>query len=189
MAIGTMIGHLTRNWGWIVLRGVVAILFGIVSFTMPGLSLAVLVLLWGAYALADGVLALIAAFRIKHEGKPMWQLILVGLIGIAAGIVTFMSPGITALVLLWFIAGWAVAMGIFQVFAAIRLRKVITTEWLLGLSGALSIAFGVILFMRPGAGALAVIWLIASYAIVFGIVLVMLGFRLKGLRDRVPVPA
>ena len=189
MAIGAMIGYLARNWGWIVLRGVVAVIFGVMAFVWPGITLSVLVLFWGAYALADGVLALVAAFKIRDEGRPMWQLIAVGLLGIAAGVITFMRPGITALALLAFIAVWALATGIFQVAAAIRLRKVIANEWLLGLSGALSILFGVFMLARPGAGALAVVWVIAWYAILFGVALVMLGFRLKGLVNRIPKPA
>jgi len=189
MAIGAMVQELTRSWGWIVFRGVVAILFGVLAFAMPGLTLTALVILWGAYALSDGLLALIAAFRIRDAGKPMWPLIVVGLLGIAAGVLTFMQPQMTALVLLSFIAAWALITGIFQVVAAIRLRKMISNEWWLALSGLLSIAFGVAMLARPNAGALAVIWIIGWYAIVFGVVLVMLGFRIKGLAGSVPRPA
>ena len=189
MAIGTLVGHLGRNWGWIVLRGVVAILFGVMAFVMPGLTLAALVLVWGAYALIDGVVALATSFSIRDEGKPLWPLLLVGLLGIAAGLCTFFYPGMTAIVLLMFIAGWAIATGVFEVVAAIRFRKVIANEWMLGFAGVLSIAFGVLMILRPGSGALAVIWAIGTYAILFGLLLVMLGFRLKGLADRVPKPA
>lgn len=186
MAIATMMGHLARNWGWIVLRGVAAILFGVLSFAWPSITLAALVLLFGVYALADGLLALVAAFKIRDGGKPMWSLLVVGLLGITAGIFTFAWPGMTALVLLAFIASWALITGFFQILAAIRLRAVITNEWLLGLSGLLSIGFGVLMLARPGAGALAVIWIIAWYAIFFGATLVMLGFRLKGLAAGIP---
>jgi len=185
----TMLEHLSRNWGWIVLRGVAAVLFGVLAFLWPGITLAVLVIVWGAYALADGVLALIAAYRVRDRGKPFWSLVIVGLLGIAAGIVTFIWPGMTALVLLMFIAAWAVVMGIFQIIAAIRLRKEIQNEWLLGLSGVLSVLFGIIMFVAPGAGALAVIWVIAAYAIVFGILLIWLGLRLKKRSERGPAPA
>jgi len=189
MAIGAMVHELTRSWGWIVFRGVVAILFGVLAFAWPGLTLTALVILWGAYALSDGLLALIAAYRIRDAGKPMWPLIVVGLLGIAAGVLTFMQPQMTALVLLSFIAAWALITGIFQVVAAIRLRKMISNEWWLALSGLLSIAFGVVMLARPGAGALAVVWIIGWYAILFGVVLVMLGLRIKGLAGRVPRPA
>ena len=175
----TLLEHLGRNWGWVVLRGVAAVLFGLLAFAWPGLTLAVLVIVWGAYAIADGVLALIAAWRVRHHGRPFWSLLIVGLLGIAAGLVTFLWPGMTALLLLMFIASWAVVMGIFQIRAAIRLRQEIQNEWLLGLSGALSILFGILMFLRPGAGALAVVWVVAAYAVVFGILLIGLGFRLK----------
>ncbi len=180
----TMLEHLSRNWGWIVLRGVAAVLFGVLAFLWPGITLAALVIVWGAYALADGVLSLIAAYRIRDQGKPFWSLVIVGLLGIAAGIVTFIWPGMTALVLLMFIAAWAVVMGVFQIIAAIRLRKEIQNEWLLALSGVLSVLFGIIMFVAPGAGALAVIWVIGAYAIVFGVLLIWLGLRLKKRSER-----
>jgi len=185
----TMLEHLGRNWGWIVLRGVAAVLFGILAFALPGITLAALVIVWGAYALADGILALIAAYRVRDQGKPFWSLVIVGLLGIAAGIVTFIWPGMTALLLLMFIAAWAVVMGIFQIIAAIRLRKEIQNEWLLGLSGVLSVLFGIIMFVQPGAGALAVIWVIGAYAIVFGALLIWLGLRLKKRSESRTSPA
>jgi len=176
---GGMLSDLKRNWGWIVVRGVAAVIFGVLAFVGPAMTLTVLVLLWGAYALADGVLAFLAAFRIHDRGKPFWALLIVGLLGIVAGIVTFVWPGMTALVLLAFIAAWALVIGIFQVVAAIRLRKVIENEWLLALSGVLSVIFGALMFWSPGAGALAVVWIIGLYAILFGVLLIALGFRLK----------
>jgi uncharacterized membrane protein HdeD (DUF308 family) len=174
-----MLDYLGRNWGWIVFRGLVALLFGVLAIAWPGITLAALVIVWGAYALADGLLALIAAWRVRDQGRPFWSLLIVGLLGIAAGVVTFLWPAITALSLLMIIAVWAVAMGVFQIAAAIRLRKVIQGEWLLGLSGLASVIFGVVVIARPGAGALAVIWLIGSYAIFFGVLLIALGLRLK----------
>jgi len=189
MAISTLVGHVARNWGWVVLRGFAAIGFGILAFVWPGLTLAALVMVWGAYALADGLLALLAAFRIRDEGKPMWPLILVGLIGIGAGLATIARPGMTALVLLTFIGVWAIAVGVFQVMAAFRLRQVIQNELMLGLSGALSILFGAFVLLRPGAGALSVIWVIACFAILFGVSLVSFGFRLKALAAAVSARA
>jgi uncharacterized membrane protein HdeD (DUF308 family) len=176
-----MLEYLGRNWGWVVFRGVVAVLFGVVAFAWPGITLAALVIVWGAYALADGVLALIAAWQVRDQGKPFWALVIVGLLGIAAGVVTFMWPAITALTLLMIIAAWAVVMGIFQIVAAVRLRKVIEGEWWLGLSGLLSVIFGIAMFAQPGAGALTLIWVIGAYAIVFGALLIALGVRLKQL--------
>ncbi len=143
------------------------------------MTLAVLVLLWGVYALADGVLALFAAFRVRDRGRPFWALLIVGVLGIFAGILTFLWPGMTALALLAFIAAWALVMGVFQIAAAIRLRKVIENEWLLALSGVLSVIFGALMWWSPGAGALAVVWIIALYSIVFGALLIALGFRIR----------
>ncbi|MFH0342417.1 MAG: HdeD family acid-resistance protein [Chromatiales bacterium] len=176
-----LLNHLGQNWEWIALRGLVAVIFGVVAFIWPGVTLGVLTLLWGAYALADGILALVAAFRNRDRAVPVWTLILIGLAGIGAGIVTFLWPGMTAIVLLVFIAAWAVIIGVLQIVAAIRLRKEIEYEWFLGLSGVLSVVFGVLMILDPSAGALAVVWIIASYAIAFGIMLIVLGFRLKGL--------
>jgi uncharacterized membrane protein HdeD (DUF308 family) len=189
MAIVSMVVQLARNWGWIVLRGITAILFGVLAFVWPGRTLAVLVLLFGAYAFVSGLLALVAGFRIKDAGRPMWPLVIIGLISLGAAIATFVRPGMTALVLLSFIAGWALLTGTFEIAAAIRLRRVIANEWMMGLSGLLSIAFGALMLARPGAGALAVVWIIAWYAVLFGIALVMLGFRLKGVASHLPKPA
>lgn len=179
VALDSLLPDLKRNWGWIVVRGVAAVIFGVLAFMWPAMTLAVLLLFWGAYALIDGVLAVVAAFRVRDRGKPFWALLIVGVLGVAAGILTFFWPGITALVLLTFIAVWALVMGIFQIVAAIRLRKVIENEWLMALSGVLSVIFGALMLWSPGAGALAVVWIIASYAIIFGILLIALGFRLR----------
>ena len=179
-----MMDRLSRMWGLIVLRGLAAILFGVLAFMWPGITLAALVLVWGAYALTDGLCALIASLRLE-EGKPMWTLAVVGLLGIASGLLTLLWPQITALVLLFFIAGWAVAMGVFQLAAAIRFRKWISNEWLLALSGVLSIAFGTLLLTRPGAGAVALVWVIGWFAFLFGVLLVMFGLRIKGVLKRI----
>src|SRR3954454_21237414 len=169
---------LAKYWWLLLLRGIVAILFGILAFVWPGITLVTLVLFWGAFALVDGVLALANAFMGGNMGHRWW-LALVGLAGIAAGILTFMWPGVTALLLLIFIATWAIVLGIFQIIGAIRLRKEIDNEWTIGLSGAVSVLFGVIMLVAPGAGAVGLIWAIASYAIVFGILMVMAAFKLK----------
>ncbi|EJO30299.1 MULTISPECIES: HdeD family acid-resistance protein [Burkholderiales] len=174
-----LVDHIGRHWGWVALRGVIAILFGLMALFMPAITLSALVLVWGAFALVDGVLALIAGIRIRDNGKPLWALIIVGLLGVAAGIVTFLWPGLTALVLLYIIAFWALAAGVFQVIAAIRFRKEIRNEWLLGLSGVVSILFGAMLIVQPGAGALALVWVIGIYAVFFGILLLIFSLRLK----------
>jgi uncharacterized membrane protein HdeD (DUF308 family) len=173
-----MLHALARYWWLILLRGIAAIIFGILAFVWPGITLLTLILFYGAFALADGVLALAHAIMGGNVGSRWW-LALVGVAGIAAGLVTFFMPGLTAFVLLIFIACWAIALGIFQIIGAIRLRKEIDNEWLIGLSGALSVLFGIVLLVAPGPGILGLIWVIASYAIVFGIMLVMEALKLK----------
>src|SRR5215212_2986603 len=178
-----MVAELARNWWVLAIRGVAAILFGIGAFLWPGLTLAVLVLLFGAYALVDGIFAVIAGITGRAEQKRWWMMILEGLAGIVIGVLTFLWPGITALVLLYFIAAWSIVTGAFEVAAAIRLRKEIEGEWMLALAGIASVIFGILLLVLPGPGALALIWLIGSYAIVFGILMLVLAFRLRSMRD------
>jgi uncharacterized membrane protein HdeD (DUF308 family) len=171
---------LSRNWWVLLLRGIVAIAFGVLTWMQPGISLAALVLLFGAYSLADGVLGAWAAVAGRKEHEHWWVLLLEGLVGIGVGILTLFAPGITALALLFYIAIWAIATGVLEIVAAIRLRKEIEGEWLLILGGLASVAFGVLLVARPGAGALAVLWIIAAYAVVFGAILVVLAFKARG---------
>jgi uncharacterized membrane protein HdeD (DUF308 family) len=175
-----MVNTLARNWWALAIRGLVAVLFGIVALIWPGITLTALVYLFGAYALVDGVFSIIAAVRDREEREQWWVLLLEGLAGIAAGIVAFIWPGITALVLLFLIAAWAIITGILEIVAAIRLREQIDNEWLLALSGVLSLIFGAILVIAPGPGALAVVWIIGIYAILFGILLILLAFRARG---------
>jgi len=174
-----MLTQLSRNWWAVVLRGVLAILFGILAFAWPGITLEVLVLFFGAYALVDGVFALIAGLS-NRAGPNRWWVVLEGLVGIVVGILTFLWPGPTAFALLYLIAAWAIVTGIFEILSAIELRREISNEWLLILSGILSVIFGVLIALFPEAGALSIIWLIAIYAIVFGIMFVALGLRLRG---------
>jgi uncharacterized membrane protein HdeD (DUF308 family) len=178
-ASGTPLMHtLARYWWLVLLRGIAAIVFGVLAFIWPGITLVTLVLFYGAFALVDGVLALVHAIMGDSKGSRWW-LALVGIAGIVVGLLTFMWPGLTALVLLVFIATWAIILGVLQIVGAIRLRKEIDNEWTLALSGALSVLFGVVLLAAPGAGAIGLIWVIGAYAIAFGILLVMLALRLK----------
>jgi uncharacterized membrane protein HdeD (DUF308 family) len=171
---------LAENWLLLLLRGIVTIAFGVLAFIWPGLTLLTLIFLWGAYAIADGVFALGAAVSSKGgEIAPRWWLALIGLAGILAGLLAFVWPTITAQVLLVFIASWAILTGALQIWGAIQLRKEIEVEWMLVLSGLLSIALGVALLARPGVGALAVIWLIGSFAILVGCIYVSLALWLK----------
>jgi uncharacterized membrane protein HdeD (DUF308 family) len=180
LAGGMLLRSLADNWWLLLLRGLAAIAFGVLAFFWPGLTLLTLILLWGVYALCDGVFALGAAMFAKGgDMGPRWWLALAGIISILAGLVTLFYPGITALVLLMFIAAWAIIIGVLQVWGAIEWRKLLDDAWLLALNGALSIAFGAILFARPGAGAVALVWMIGWFAVVFGCLWVALAFRLK----------
>jgi uncharacterized membrane protein HdeD (DUF308 family) len=169
---------LAKNWWLILLRGIVAIVFGFLAFAWPGVTLITFVILYGAYVAADGLLALIAAIK-GGSMAPRWWLAFVGIAGLGAAAATFLYPGLTALVLLMFVAAWSIVHGLMEIIGAIQLRKEIDNEWLLIFSGLLSVLFGILLWMRPGAGAVALVWLIGAYAVAFGILMVALSFTLK----------
>ena len=177
-----MIEELTRYWWVIGLRGVAAVLFALAAFFWPGITLAVLVLFFGAYALVDGVFTTITAVRASPQKQRWWVLLLEGLVGIAVGIVTILWPGLTAVALLYIIAAWAIITGVLEIIAAVRLRELIEGEWLLGLAGIASITLGLLLAFWPGPGLIATVWMIGVYAFVFGILLLALAWRLRGLR-------
>ncbi len=171
--------QLASQWGWIALRGIAALSFGVMAFVWPEPTLVALTLVCGAYVFIDGIFALMAAFRIRDQHKPLWPLVIVGLLGVAAGVVTFVWPDITALSLLLLIAAWALVMGAFQIASAIHIRKTIDNEWMLGLSGVFAMIFGAVIIFYPQAGALAVAWMIGAFAIPFGLLLITFGFRLR----------
>lgn len=176
---GALILHgLAKNWWAVLLRGLAAIVFGILAFAWPGITIWSLIIVWGAYALVDGVFAIISAVT-GGTPAPRWWMAVVGVIGILAGIVAFANPGLTALTLLMLIAAWAIVSGIFEIVGAIRLRKEIDNEWLLILHGVISVLFGLFVWLQPGEGALAIIWVIGAYAIIAGIILCVLAFRLR----------
>jgi uncharacterized membrane protein HdeD (DUF308 family) len=181
---GGLLRSLADYWWLLLLRGLVAIAFGVVAFVWPGLTLVALTLVWGAYALADGILALWAALAATGgETAKRWWLALGGVAGIVAGLVAFFYTGMTALVLLMFIAAWAIVIGVILIWGAIELHKILDDAWLIGLNGALAVAFGVLLVARPGAGALAVVWMIGWFAVVFGILHIALAFRLRRFKQ------
>jgi uncharacterized membrane protein HdeD (DUF308 family) len=171
---------LARNWWALVLRGVLAIVFGVLAFVNPGLTLSTLILLFGAYSLVDGVFAIIAGLRAAQRHERWWPFALEGLLSIAVGIVAFLMPLAAAFALLMIASAWSIVTGIFRIAAAIRLRREIEGEWLLILNGLLSVAFGVVIAIFPGAGLVWLVWMVGLYAIVFGVILVALGFRLRG---------
>jgi uncharacterized membrane protein HdeD (DUF308 family) len=179
-----LLEKLTRNWWAVALRGLFAMIFGVLAIAWPGPTVAAFVLLFGIYALTDGIFALAAAFA-GGTGQPWWTLVLKAIVSVLAAAITFLMPGITALTLLYIIAFWAIVIGLMEISIAIRLRKEIEGEMFLALSGIISVLFGILMITRPGAGALAIAWIIGAYAIGFGVLLIALGFRLKGLRGRV----
>lgn len=176
-----MVRMLGENWWVLLIRGIVAILFGIMAFIWPGLTLRTLVLLFGAFALVDGIFGLFGAFSARSYESRWWVAALEAVASIIFGLLVFFWPGITALVLLYMIAAWAIVTGILEIIEAIQLRREIEGEFWLILAGLASVIFGVIVFLFPGAGALSVIWIIGTYAIIFGILLIMLAFRVRGM--------
>ncbi len=172
-----MLTQLSRNWWLFTLRGVAALVFGILALAWHRATLTVLILLFGAYALIDGLLAVFAALAHRTGGRWWWSL-LEGLVGISVGILTLVWPGATAFSLLHLMAIWAILTGVLEILAAIELRQLISNEWLLLLSGIASVIFGVLAVLFPGTGVQSVLWLIAAYAVVYGLLLVVLSLRL-----------
>lgn len=174
-----VLGRLAENWWLLLLRGLAAVAFGVTAFVWPGITLLALTYLWGAYALADGIVATWAALAASGDAGPRWWLGLSGLVSILAGIVAFVYTPMTALVLLMVIALWAIVIGVLQLYAAIHLWDLFENAWWLILSGLLAVAFGTVLIAWPSTGALAVIWTIAWYAAFFGCMLIGLAFELR----------
>ncbi len=175
-ALPAEVGH----WWALALRGVIAILFGLAALLRPDIALEALILLFGAYALVDGVFAIVGVFGGTRGGTPRWLLLLEGVVSILAGIFAFIFPGLTAIALLYLVAAWAVVTGLAEIATAIRLRQEIRGEWALILGGILSVLFGLLLAVLPGVGILSLIWLIGAYAVAFGVLLLITAFRVRG---------
>ena len=180
---------LSKWWWAVALRGLAAIVFGVIAIAWPGFTLFWLIIVFGAYAIIDGLIEIYSSIVDRAQnGSRWWVGVLEGIVSLAAGIIAWVWPGLTALALLYLIAAWAVVTGVMEIGIAIEYRRVIRNEWLMVLSGILSIIFGLILFVYPRNGALSMIWVIGIYAIIFGIALIVLGFRLRGLGDRPGFP-
>lgn len=177
-----MMQTLTKNWWIFLVRGLLAIIFGILALVWPELTLMVLVWSFGAFVLVDGLFTVYAVLSRHREVDRWWLLLLEGIFGVAFGVLTFIWPGVTGIVLLALIIVWALITGIFEIIAAVQLRKVIENEWLLAFSGVISILLGIVMLVWPDASAVALAWMIGFYAIVFGITVIALGFRLKKWR-------
>ena len=180
MALAAEFATAVRDHWWVlVVRGVIGVIFGLLFLFYPGQSLLVLIYLFGAYALVDGLFALIQAFRLGVHSDRWWPLILEAVIGVAVGIVFFRFPGLSAVAIAFTIAIWAFATGIFEIVSAFRIGSG-GAPWLLGLGGVLSIVVGVLFTLMPVTALLAYVWVLGIYAIIFGIMIAVLGFRLKG---------
>jgi uncharacterized membrane protein HdeD (DUF308 family) len=177
-----MIALLSRNWWVFVLRGIAAIALGILAFVAPGPTLVALIAVFAAYAIFDGVLAIAAGVSV--EGGPRWLFILGGILGIVVGLLTINRPDVTAIALVYLIAVWAVATGVAEAVGAYQFRQVLENEWLLAISGIVSVAFGVLLIVYPGDGVMAILWLIGFYALFAGIMYVASGLRLRGVHEK-----
>lgn len=175
---------LIPHWSSLFIHGVIAIIFGLCGWLAPEASLAVLMFIFAAYFFVDGAIRAWLAFASKKDNPLWWMLLIGGLISIAAALVTLFAPNVTAILMLYFIAAWAIAMGVIEIIIASKLRKEINNEWILIASGVISIIFGVYLMFNPGAGVLTLLWLVATYAIVFGTMMVLLAFKLKKLNEQ-----
>jgi uncharacterized membrane protein HdeD (DUF308 family) len=177
-----------RRYRWVfILRGVLAIIFGIAAWVWPDLTIGTLVIVFGIYAIIDGILAIRAAI-VAGEGGRWLPFLLVGLAGIGFGIVSILWPGLAATTVLYLIATWAIIVGIFQAIAAIQARREIDNEWFLVITGIGAVIWGILVWIFPGGGALAIIWTIGVFAIAFGILLIAFGLRLRNWNGRGPVP-
>jgi uncharacterized membrane protein HdeD (DUF308 family) len=175
---------LVRNWWALALRGVAALLFGLIALFAPGFVAVWLAILFGAYALIDGIFAIIAGIRAAERHERWWPLALEGLLSVIVGLIALVMPVAAAVALLYFVSAWAIVTGVFRISAAIRLRKEVRGEWLLILNGALSVLLGILIVAHPGAGLITLVWVLGVYAIIYGIVLVGLAFKLRAHRQR-----
>ena len=178
----TLLNALRRNWWTLVLRGVFAIAFGFFAWFWPGVTLLLLIITWAGYACVNGLITLFSAFA-RDGDEPRWILLLEGGLSLVAGAVTLFYPRFTGLLFLYVLAAWALLSGALEILAAWRLRQEIRGEFWLGFAGVMSLLFGVVLVLRPGAGALTVMWLIASYSVLYGVVLIGWGLHLRRLHQ------
>lgn len=171
------------NWWVPLLRGIAAVLFGLMALIWPGLTVYALLIVFGAYAIFDGIMSIIIGFQRKSEDDRWWSWALDGFLSIVIGLMALFWPEATALAFVIWMAAWAVVAGIFRIIAAIRLRAEIEGEWALGLSGLLMVIWGVLMAMIPAAGLLSIAWLIGLFALLIGVVMIVLAFHLRGIRN------
>lgn len=179
---------LSRNWWIVLLRGIAGVLFGLAALAWPGITLVALVLLFGSYAFVDGAFAIGAAFSRRARSDRWWLLLVEGILGVGAGLVAWFMPNITALAMVYLVAAWAITTGALEIAAAVRLRQEMRGEWLLALAGVVSIGMGVVIAFSPAIGALALVWTIGIYALIVGVLFIVLSVRLRRLAHRAPDP-
>ena len=178
-ALPSLSTMLQRSWWVLLVRGLAAIVFGVLTWMQPAASAVALLVIFGAYVLVDGALGVYGAIKNRNQSSHWWVMLIWGLAGVIVGVLTFINPAITGLVLTIYIGVWAVVTGVMQIIAAMRLRKEIEGEWLLVLSGLLSVVFGGFVLSQPMAGMMAMVWVIATYAVIFGVLMILLAFRVK----------
>jgi len=166
---------------FLLIRGIVGVAIGALAILWPGITIAVLVGIFGVYAILDGITNMMLGLSRKEPHTGSWTQAVQGIFGIGAGVVALLWPGTTALVLVLFIGAWAIVTGVLEIVAAVRLRRYISGEWLLALSGFMSALFGILVFAFPGAGAVGIAWILGVYAAAAGMVLIVLGLRLRTL--------
>jgi uncharacterized membrane protein HdeD (DUF308 family) len=174
-----MVETYSGNWWALGLRAASAIIFGVIALTMPGAALAAIVIVFGIYAFADGILSIVAAVRGLQRGDRWGAMLILGMVSVIAGVIAFLAPGIGALALVYLIASWALITGAFEIAAAVRLRKIIEGEWLLIIGGILSILFAVLMVVFPGPGAVTLALWLGAYALVYGVVNLVLSFKVR----------
>ncbi|MCC6411728.1 MAG: DUF308 domain-containing protein [Saprospiraceae bacterium] len=180
-----MLKTMSRFWWMLILRGLVALLFAFFAFTRPEVTFTAMVVMLGAFFLADGLLALVLGWQMRGEDDEWWSVFLEGGLGVVLGLLALLRPDIGAATMVMFIALWCLLSGTFEFFAAIKLRKEIENEWMLGLAGLVSIALGVLMLINPTAGAISIVWWIGLYAAIFGVFFVLLGLRLRNVGNKI----
>lgn len=183
MALAHGAVELSRYWWAFILRGVLAIIFGVIAFVAPPVTIAALVLLFGAWATVDGVFHIASAIQDRDRSRSFWLAILEGVVSIIAGVLALVFPDVAAASFLLLIAAWSIITGLVEVMMAIRLREQITGELWLAIGGILSILFGVLIFLYPNSGAITIVWIIGAFAIAWGVTLISLGWRLRGVHQ------
>lgn len=179
-----MLQRLTQFWWLIVLRGVVSVIFAVVAFTRPQLAFEALIFVLGIFLFADGVTALILGVRMRGHDDDWWAMLLEGMLGIGLGLIALVNPELTAAGLVLVLAVWFLVTGVFEIAAAIKLRKEIDNEWLLGLAGVVSVALGALMIFNPNAGAVSIMWWLGFYAAAFGLLLLGLGLRMRRIHKK-----